>query len=100
MIEIDWIQVLFAGVGGGIGTGISIGIKSLILGAKKRVYRVIFTILAIVVYVYIGILIVAIFPENARIAATVRAFVLLATITIFLPKRKSSRNKKNSNSKQ
>ena len=90
---IDWIQVLLAGAGAGIGGAISAQIRSHISGVEKRAYRVILIVLSLALYMTIGILSAIFFSENARMAAAARSFAMFGAVSIFVYGKKPLRNK-------
>jgi len=85
---IDWIQVLFAGVGAGLGSAISGKIKTRISKLQSGTVRVLIIIAVVVAYLAIGImlglLLQNIFPDNQRLQAGIRSFTMFGAICIAL----------------
>jgi len=99
---IDWVQVLFAGIGAGFGSAISVKIKTKISTIKSGAVRVLIVIAVITLYLAVGIalglLVQNILPDHQRLEAGIRAFTVFGAICIALfgrtPNKPPPKNKK------
>ena len=80
----DWIQVLFAGIGGGAGCYAAITAKKLINKREKKIHRIIFSVIVVIMSLVMGVISIIVFDNNA-ITAFFRAYWLPAIIIIILP---------------
>ena len=83
----DWIQVLIAGVGGGAGGAIAMGIKRYINKVDSRMYRIMLYVVAVIFFAIVGILGAVFSPGNERMAALFRGLTI-GVVVLLLPAKK------------
>ena len=88
---IDWIQVLIAGLSGGIAGAVSLFMKTIISAtAETQKQKNLLTALTVVCYVGFGVLLWNIFPESPRGLTAIRGFVIMGLLSLIIGKAKKA----------